>query len=162
MMPRSRSIIAVLLGAFGAVAVASAAPKATQNIADIAMATPNLSTLVKALQAADMVGDLQGPGPLTVFAPTDQAFAKIPPDQLNALLQDKTRLRQVLSNHVVSGDLTADKLKSGMSLKPLAGQALPVSTMGGAVHVGEAKVVKANIAASNGVIHEIDTVLMPQ
>ena len=162
MLLRSRFVVAALFGTLGMVAVASAAPKANQNIAEVAMAAPNLHTLVKALQAADMVGELQGPGPLTVFAPTDEAFAKIPPDQLNALLQDKTRLRQVLSNHVASGDLTANKLKNGMSIKPLGGEALPVSTMGGTVRVGDARVVKANIAASNGVIHEIDTVLMPQ
>jgi len=161
-MHRIRLIVSAMVAVCGLVAVASAAPTTRENIAEVAVGAPNLHTLVKALKAADMVDTLKGPGPYTVFAPTDEAFAKIPPDQLDALLKDKARLRQVLSNHVVSGDLTANKLTSGMSLSPLEGNKLPVSTMGGTVRIGDAKVVKANIPASNGVIHEIDTVLMPQ
>lgn len=157
-----RTIGMALVATCGLVAVAAAAPRGHQDIVEVAAAAPNFHTLVKALKAADMVDTLKGPGPFTVFAPTDEAFAKIAPDQLDALLKDKPRLKQVLSNHVVSGDLTANKLMSGMAITSLDGQQLPVSTTGATTRIGEAKVVKANIPASNGEIHAIDTVLMPR
>ena len=103
---------------------------------------------------------LKGKGPFTVFAPTDAAFAKIPKADLDALLKDKAKLKAVLTYHVVSGKVMSTDLKAG-NVKTVQGSNLMVTTMGGAM-VNDAKVVAADVAADNGVIHAIDTVLMPK
>lgn len=130
------------------------------DIVDTAKSAGNFTTLVKAVQAAGLADTLKGPGPFTVFAPTDEAFAKVPKDKLDALLKDKAALAKVLTYHVVPGKVVAADVKPG-AVKTVQGGNLKVSTSGGAVMVDNAKVVKTDIAADNGVIHVIDTVVMP-
>jgi uncharacterized surface protein with fasciclin (FAS1) repeats len=131
-----------------------------KDIVDTALAAGNFKTLSAALKAADLVPTLKGKGPFTVFAPTDAAFAKIPKSDLDALLKDKARLQAVLTYHVVSGKVMSTDLKPG-NVKTVQGSNVMVSTVGGAM-VNDAKVVAADVAADNGVIHAIDTVLMPK
>ncbi len=136
--------------------VASAA-----DIVDTAVSAGQFKTLVTALQEADLVDTLKGDGPFTVFAPTDAAFAKLPAGALDALLKDKSKLSAVLTYHVVPGKVMAAQVKPG-DVKTVQGQSLHVSTNGGSVMVDNAKVTKADINASNGVIHVIDTVILPK
>ncbi len=131
-----------------------------KDIVDTAVAAGNFKTLATALQAAGLVDTLKGPGPFTVFAPTDEAFAKVPKDQLDALLKDKARLTKVLTYHVVPGKVMAKDVKPG-KVKTVQGSELTVSTTGG-VMVDNAKVTATDIAADNGVIHVIDSVIMPK
>ena len=149
-----KTLIASLL-AFGALGSAQAA-----DIVDTAVAAGSFKTLVTAVQAAGLVDTLKGPGPFTVFAPTDEAFAKIPKATLDALLKDKAALTKVLTYHVVPGKVMAADVKAGM-VKTVQGSSITVATMGG-VKVDTANVVKTDIAADNGVIHVIDTVIMPK
>lgn len=130
------------------------------DIVDTAVAAGSFKTLAAALGAAGLVDTLKGKGPFTVFAPTDEAFAKIPKADLDALLKDKAKLTAVLTYHVVSGKVMAANVKAG-KVKTVQGSELTVSTSMG-VMVDKAKVVKTDIAADNGVIHVIDTVLMPK
>ncbi len=130
------------------------------DIVDTAVAAGNFKTLAAALTAADLVATLKGKGPFTVFAPTDEAFAKIPKADLDALLKDKTKLAAVLTYHVVPGRVMAADVKAGQ-VKTVQGSDITISTTGG-VSVNNAKVIKTDIAASNGVIHVIDTVIMPK
>ena len=136
--------------------VASAA-----DIVETAVSAGQFKTLVTALQEADLVDTLKGDGPFTVFAPTDAAFAKLPAGALDALLKDKSQLAAVLTYHVVPGKVMAAQVKPG-EVKTVQGQSLNVSTKGGSVMVDNAKVTKADINASNGVIHVIDTVILPK
>ena len=131
-----------------------------KDIVDTAVAAGSFKTLVTALSAAGLVDTLKGPGPFTVFAPTDEAFAKIPKADLDALLKDKTKLTAVLTYHVVPGKVMAADVKAG-KVKTVQGSELTVSTMGG-VKVDNADVVKTDIVAVNGVIHVIDSVIMPK
>ena len=131
-----------------------------KDIVDTAVAAGSFKTLAAALGAAGLVDTLKGKGPFTVFAPTDEAFAKIPKADLDALLKDKAKLTAVLTYHVVSGKVMAANVKAG-KVKTVQGSELTVSTSMG-VMVDNAKVVKTDIAADNGVIHVIDTVLMPK
>ena len=131
-----------------------------KDVVDTAVSAGNFKTLVAALKAADLVSTLKGKGPFTVFAPTDDAFAKIPKADLDALLKDKVKLKAVLTYHVVSGKVMSADLKPG-NVRTVQGSDVMVSTMGGA-KVNDAKVVTADVAADNGVIHAIDTVLMPK
>ncbi len=130
------------------------------NIVDTAVAAGNFKTLATALQAAGLVDTLKGKGPFTVFAPTDEAFAKIPKAQLDALLADKAKLTAVLTYHVVPGKVLAKDVKAG-AVKTVQGSSLTVSTTGG-VKVDAANVVKTDVMADNGVIHVIDSVIMPK
>lgn len=130
------------------------------DIVDTAIKAGNFKTLVAAVQAAGLVDTLKGAGPFTVFAPTDEAFAKIPKATLDGLLKDKAALSKILTYHVVSGKVMAKDVKPGM-VKTVQGQEITLATAGG-VTVNGAKVVAADVAASNGVIHAIDTVLMPK
>jgi uncharacterized surface protein with fasciclin (FAS1) repeats len=145
-----------------AVAALSFAAVAAQakDIVDTAVAAGQFKTLATALQAAGLVDTLKGKGPFTVFAPTDEAFAKIPKAQLDALLADKAKLTAVLTYHVVPGKVMAKDVKAG-KVKTVQGQELTVATTGG-VMVDNAKVVKTDIVASNGVIHVIDSVVLPK
>jgi uncharacterized surface protein with fasciclin (FAS1) repeats len=131
-----------------------------KDIVDTAVAAGNFKTLATALQAAGLIETLKGKGPFTVFAPTDAAFAKIPKADLDALLKDKAKLTAVLTYHVVPGKVMAKEVKAG-DVKTVQGGMLTLGTTGG-VTVNNAKVVQADIAASNGVIHVIDTVVMPK
>ncbi|RZL67070.1 MAG: fasciclin domain-containing protein [Variovorax sp.] len=144
-----------------ALALATGAVTAfAQDIVDTAVKAGNFKTLVTAVQAAGLVDTLKGTGPFTVFAPTDEAFAKVPKAQLDALLADKAKLTKVLTYHVVPGAVMAKDVKPGM-VKTVEGGSLTLATAGG-VTVNGAKVVAADVKASNGVIHAIDTVLMPK
>ncbi len=131
-----------------------------KDIVDTAVGAGNFKTLVAAVQAAGLVDTLKGKGPFTVFAPTDEAFAKIPKADLDALLKDKAKLTAVLTYHVVPAQVMAKDVKAGKA-KSVQGQELTLATMGG-VTVDGAKVVAADVKASNGVIHAIDRVLMPK
>lgn len=131
------------------------------DIVDTAKSAGSFNTLVTAVQAAGLVDTLKGPGPFTVFAPTDAAFAKIPKAKLDALLKDKEALTKVLTYHVVPGKVMAADVKPGM-VKTVEGNSFKVSTSGGKVMVDKATVTKTDIAADNGVIHVIDTVIMPK
>jgi len=149
--------------ALSAAAVFSFAANAAnhgKDIVDTAVAAGQFKTLATALQAAGLVETLKGKGPFTVFAPTDEAFAKIPKADLDALLKDKAKLTAVLTYHVVPGKVMAKDVKAG-KVKTVQGSELTVATMGG-VTVDNAKVIKTDIAASNGVIHVIDTVVLPK
>lgn len=136
------------------------APAFAADIVDTAVSAGSFNTLVTAVKAAGLVDTLKGKGPFTVFAPTDEAFAKIPKAQLDALLKDKAKLSAVLTYHVVPGAVMAKDVKAG-SVKTVQGSALTVKTDGG-VMVDGAKVVKTDIKADNGVIHVIDSVIMPK
>jgi uncharacterized surface protein with fasciclin (FAS1) repeats len=149
----------VLAGTFS-IAGSPTAPQ-TANIVDTAIAAGSFKTLVTAVTQAGLVDTLKGPGPFTVFAPTDEAFAKIPKATLDALLKDKQKLTAVLTYHVVPGRLPAAAVTKQSSAATVNGRALPIQVNGGKVMVGGANVVKADIAASNGVIHVIDQVLLP-
>ena len=131
-----------------------------KDIVDTAVAAGSFKTLATALGAAGLVDTLKGKGPFTVFAPTDEAFAKIPKADLDALLKDKAKLTAVLTYHVVAGKVMAADVKAG-KVKTVQGSELTVSTSGG-VMVDGAKVTKTDIVADNGVIHVIDSVIMPK
>jgi uncharacterized surface protein with fasciclin (FAS1) repeats len=131
-----------------------------KDIVDTAVSAGNFSTLVTAIKAAGLVDTLKGKGPFTVFAPTDEAFAKIPKANLDALLADKAKLSGVLTYHVVPGRVMAKDVKAG-SVKTVQGSALTISTKDG-VMVDGAKVIKTDIVTDNGVIHVIDAVVMPK
>jgi uncharacterized surface protein with fasciclin (FAS1) repeats len=142
-----------------ALAAASIAAQAA-DIVETAVAAGNFKTLATALQAAGLVDTLKGKGPFTVFAPTDAAFAKVPKADLDALLADKAKLTAVLTYHVVPGKVMAKDVKSG-KVKTVQGSELTLGTTGG-VTVDSAKVIKADVVASNGVIHAIDSVVIPK
>jgi uncharacterized surface protein with fasciclin (FAS1) repeats len=131
-----------------------------KDIVDTAVGAGNFKTLASALSVAGLVDTLKGKGPFTVFAPTDEAFAKIPKPQLDALLADKAKLTAVLTYHVVPGKVMAKDVKAG-KVKTVQGSELTVAT-GGAVTVDGAKVTATDIVADNGVIHVIDTVVLPK
>ena len=131
-----------------------------KDIVDTAVSAGQFKTLATALQAAGLVDTLKGKGPFTVFAPTDAAFAKVPKADLDALLKDKAKLTAVLTYHVVPGKVMAADVKAG-KVKTVQGSELTVATMGG-VTVDGAKVTQADIVADNGVIHVIDTVVIPK
>ena len=130
------------------------------DIVDTAVAAGNFKTLAAAVTAAGLIDTLKSEGPFTVFAPTDEAFAKVPKATLEALLADKAALTKVLTYHVVAGKVMAADVTTG-HVKSVQGSDLALSTEGG-VTVNGAKVVAADVAATNGVIHAIDTVLMPK
>jgi uncharacterized surface protein with fasciclin (FAS1) repeats len=131
------------------------------DIVDTAVVAGNFQTLVSAVEAAGLVDTLKGEGPFTVFAPTDAAFAKIPEDQLEALLANKTQLTEVLTYHVVAGKVMSTDLTDDMSVATVQGENVTITLDDEGVMVNEAKVVQADIECINGVIHAIDTVLMP-
>ena len=149
-----KSLIATLLAS---ALVMSALAK---DIVDTAVEAGSFKTLATALGAAGLVETLKGKGPFTVFAPTDEAFAKIPKADLEALLKDKAKLTAVLTYHVVPGKVMAADVKAG-KVKTVQGSDITVTTKNG-VMVNKAKVVKTDIVADNGVIHVIDTVIMPK
>ena len=138
------------------------APEAAKaDIVDSAVQAGTFTSLVAAIQAAELVDALKGDGPFTVFAPSDDAFAKLPPGTVEALLQDKEKLTQILTYHVVPGRVMASDVSTLSEATTLQGGAVAIDTTDG-VRIDDAKVVAADIEASNGVIHVIDTVLIPQ
>jgi uncharacterized surface protein with fasciclin (FAS1) repeats len=143
----------------GAAPRAHVAAKAT--IVQTAVGAGQFTTLVALVKKAGLVGALSGKGPLTVFAPTDAAFAKVPKATLTALSKDKAKLKAVLLYHVVKGRVPAARVVKLKSAKTLEGSALTIRVSGGRVFAGGAQVVKADVAASNGVIHVINKVLIP-
>lgn len=153
----------VMAGALFAL-FASASPSAqSKDIVDTAVSAGSFTTLARALAAADLVGTLKGPGPFTVFAPTDEAFAKLPAGTVESLLkpENKAQLQRVLTYHVVPGRVMAADVVKLRSAKTVSGEALTISA-GNGVTVDNARVVKTDITASNGVIHVIDTVVLPK
>jgi uncharacterized surface protein with fasciclin (FAS1) repeats len=158
----------IAVAAIAAVSVAAVAPVAgaathgQSNIVQTAAGAGQFKTLLKLAKQAGLAGTLAGKGPFTVFAPTDAAFAKVPKATLAALANDRTKLRAVLLYHVLQGKITAAKLVKLHSVQTLNGQSLKVRVSRGAVTVGGVRVIKANIPASNGVIHAIGGVLIPR
>jgi uncharacterized surface protein with fasciclin (FAS1) repeats len=157
----------IAVAAIAVVSVMAMAPAAgavahrQSNIVQTAAGAGQFKTLLKLATQAGLAGALQGKGPLTVFAPTDAAFAKVPKATLAALAHNRKELRAVLLYHVLKGRITAAKLVKLHSVETLNGQSLKVRVKNGVVTVGGVRVVKTNIAASNGVIHVIDGVLIP-
>jgi uncharacterized surface protein with fasciclin (FAS1) repeats len=131
-----------------------------KNIVETAIEAGSFTTLATGLKAAGLLETLAGKGPFTVFAPSDDAFKKLPHGSLEALLKDKSKLKAVLTYHVASGHLMAKDLKSG-EVKTVEGNPVQVTVVGSKVQVNAAHVTKADILASNGVIHVIDTVMLP-
>jgi uncharacterized surface protein with fasciclin (FAS1) repeats len=152
------------LALVGMLAEAPARAQQTKNIVDTAAAAGSFTTLAKALTAADLVATLEGPGPFTVFAPTDEAFAKLPAGTLDNLLkpENKDKLRRILTYHVVAGEVRAADVVKLQSAEAVSGDAITVKFRDGKVHVDDANVTKTDIQASNGVIHVIDTVILPK
>jgi len=148
------------------VAPLTAAPAAAQSkdIVDTAVAAGSFKTLAAALKAAGLIDTLKGPGPFTVFAPTDEAFAKLPAGTVETLLkpENKAKLTRILTSHVVAGKVMAADAAKLTSAKAVSGETLTIAARGGAVMIDKARVVTADVAASNGVIHVIDTVILPK
>ena len=142
----------------------SAAPAQTRDIVDTAVAAGSFKTLAAALTAADLVKTLKGAGPFTVFAPTDEAFAKLPAGTVEDLLkpENKAKLQRILKYHVVAGKVMAADVTRMKSAKAVSGDTIAIATRNGAVMVDNARVAKADIAATNGVIHVIDAVILPK
>jgi uncharacterized surface protein with fasciclin (FAS1) repeats len=158
------SLIAILV-VFPANARVAGDSVETNDLVDTAVAAGQFKTLAAALEAAGLIDELKGTGPFTVFAPTDEAFAKLPAGTVETLLkpENKEKLKAVLLYHVVPGNVTADQVTklNGRSVKTLQGSSVKVKTSHG-VRVDNAKVTQTDVKASNGVIHVIDTVLMPK
>ena len=134
----------------------------TKDIVDTAVAAGSFKTLAAALKAAGLIETLKGSGPFTVFAPTDEAFAKLPAGTVEGLLKDKEKLTKILLYHVVSGNVMAKDVVKLKSAKTVQGSSVRISATNGKVMVDNAHVIKADVAASNGVIHVIDTVILPK
>ena len=134
-----------------------------QDIVDTAVSAGQFKTLAAALKAADLVATLKGPGPFTVFAPTDEAFAKLPAGTVENLLkpENKAKLTAILTYHVVPGAVRAEQVTKLDQAKTVNGAMVKVTTQGGKVTINDATVVKADTAASNGIIHVIDKVILP-
>ena len=153
--------LALLTAATAGASAAPATAKPKANIVQTAVAAGQFKTLVALVKQAGLVGALSGKGPLTVFAPTDAAFAKVPKATLAALGKDKAKLKAVLLYHVVAGKVTAAKVVKLTSAKTLNGQSVSIKVTGGKVFVNTAQVVTPDVMASNGVIHVINKVLIP-
>jgi len=152
----------LVIGALGLI-TGGAGKAPEKNLVETAVAIGSINTLVKAVQAADLAATLEGPGPFTVFAPTDQAFAKLPPGTLESLLkpENKEKLRAILTYHVVAGEFDASQVAKLTSVKTVEGAKLKIVVNNGSVMVDNAKVLQADIRSSNGIIHVIDAVMLP-
>lgn len=165
---KTKSRLAGWLFAMALMVAPMASPASANNgngekdIVDTAVAAGSFTTLAKALVAADLIDTLKGQGPFTVFAPTDEAFAKLPAGTLEALLNDKAKLQSILLYHVVPGKVMAKDVVGLKSAKSAQGSSIRITTGKGLVMVDNAKVLKADIECSNGVIHVIDTVILPR
>ena len=152
-------ITTTALGAFALAAVAIGGEK--KDIVDTAVEAGSFNTLVAAVKAAGLVEALKGEGPFTVFAPSDEAFAKLPEGTIEALLADKDKLTAILTYHVVPGKVMAADVVKLNSAKTVNGQMVDVKVEGDSVMINDATVATADVVASNGVIHVIDTVILP-
>jgi uncharacterized surface protein with fasciclin (FAS1) repeats len=161
--------LTIILAAFAALLIAVPAATAApargkapkKDIVETAVAAGQFKTLVSLVKAAGLAETLSGKGPYTVFAPTDAAFRKVPRSTLRSLQNDRAELRRVLLNHVLTGRYRAARLTRAGSVTTLAGPRLHVTTRGERVRVAGARVVQANVGASNGVVHAINRVLIP-
>jgi uncharacterized surface protein with fasciclin (FAS1) repeats len=131
------------------------------DLVETAVNAGNFNTLVKAVEAAELVETLKSPGPYTVFAPTDEAFAKLPSGTLDSLLQDIPKLKKILMYHVANGDVRSDDLIQIDHAETLEGSIVAIESANGNVKVNDANVLKTDILTDNGVIHVVDAVLMP-
>lgn len=159
-MKQLHALFAAVLLSIGSITSANAGDM-KKDIIDTAVSAGSFNTLATALTEAGLIETLKGDGPFTVFAPTDEAFAKIPEDQLKAILADKELLTSILTYHVVPGKVMAEEVGGMESAGTVQGQDLMIDTANG-VMIDEATVVQADVEASNGVIHVIDTVLVPK
>jgi uncharacterized surface protein with fasciclin (FAS1) repeats len=157
-MTTRRLVLAVAVLALACAGPAAAQPK---DIVDTAVAAGSFKTLAQLLTAADLVTVMKGPGPYTVFAPTDEAFAKVPKSVLDGLAKDKAKLAEVLKYHVLTSKWTTDDVKLVKQTGTAQGKSVTFGSAGGGLTVNGAKVVKANIDCTNGMIHAIDAVLLP-
>ncbi|HSM05334.1 MAG TPA: fasciclin domain-containing protein [Longimicrobiales bacterium] len=161
-MKRFARIASGVAVAAALVAGPASAQMANDDIVDVAVENGNFTTLAAALEAAGLIETLKGDGPFTVFAPTDEAFAKLPAGTVEALLQDKERLTQILTYHVVPGEVMASQVVGLDEAETVNGAALRITTTAdGAVKINDATVTSADVRASNGVIHVVDTVILP-
>ena len=158
------TVCAVLVFGVAASGSTQAYPSSQKDIVETAASAGSFNTLARAIEAAGLVETLKGDGPFTVFAPTDEAFAKLPEGTLEELLkpENKDKLRAILTYHVVEGEVTATEVVKQSSARTVSGKDLEVSVDGGTVMVDDAKVIKTDVMASNGVIHVIDTVILPE
>ena len=154
------TVAALALAVSVAIPARAAEPKA-KDIVDTAVAAGSFNTLATALKAAGLIETLKGKGPFTVFAPTDDAFKKLPAGTLEKLLADKAQLTKVLTYHVVAGKVMAADVVRLKEAKTVEGSMVKITVANGAVKVNDANVVKTDIGATNGVIHVIDSVLLP-
>ncbi|BAC47739.1 MULTISPECIES: fasciclin domain-containing protein [Bradyrhizobium] len=154
---------AVVMAVVGLAIGSTFARASNQDIVDTAVGAGQFKTLAAALKAADLVATLKGPGPFTVFAPTDEAFAKLPAGTVENLLkpENKAKLTAILTYHVVPGAVKAEQVTKLDQAKTVNGAMVKVTTKGGKVTINDATVVKADIPASNGMIHVIDKVILP-
>jgi transforming growth factor-beta-induced protein len=160
-----RQFVRASLAALALASVISVSGRAqNKDIVDTAVGAGSFKTLAAALQAAGLVETLKGDGPFTVFAPTDEAFAKLPAGTVESLLKPENRdkLKAVLTYHVVPGKVTAAQVTKLKSAKTVQGSDVTIMVSGGKVKVDDATVVKPDVMASNGVIHVIDTVILPR
>lgn len=155
--------LGMVAGALTLLAVGVNAQQGGKDIVDTAVAAGSFKTLAKALQAADLVDTLKGKGPYTVFAPTDEAFAKLPASTLEDLLksENKAKLKRILTYHVVPGRVSASEVAKLRSATAVSGDTIDITANGGVVMVDNARVVKTDVGASNGIIHVIDAVILP-
>lgn len=162
-MLRTLAIATITTAALTFVAPASTAAQG-KDIVDTAVAAGSFKTLAKALEAADLVTTLKGAGPFTVFAPTDEAFAKLPAGTVEMLLkpENKAKLKRILTYHVVAGKVMAAEVTKMSSAQTVSGDTLSIAVHDGMAMADKSRIVKTDIAASNGVIHVIDTVMMPK
>jgi uncharacterized surface protein with fasciclin (FAS1) repeats len=160
-MKKMLNIVAVAVVVLG---LASGSARAEEkDVVDTAVAAGSFSTLAKALEAAGLVATLKGAGPFTVFAPTDEAFAKLPAGVLDDLLkpENKARLQAILTYHVVPGRVMASQVTGLTSATTVNGKSLRIAVKDGTVTIDDAHVIKTDIVTSNGVIHVIDSVVLP-
>ena len=157
----TKMISLMIAVALSVAAVAAPVKTHDKDIVDTAVAAGSFTTLAKALEVAGLIDTLKGDGPFTVFAPTDAAFAKLPAGTVEALLKDPAKLKSILLYHVVSGKVSAAEVVHLTSAKTVQGSSAKITVRKGKVMIDKANVVKTDIMASNGVIHVIDTVILP-
>jgi uncharacterized surface protein with fasciclin (FAS1) repeats len=160
--PRPAILAATVLAVVTLIPLPSVRAQGTRDIVDVAIAAGSFKTLVAAVQAAGLVEVLKRPGPLTVLAPTDEAFAKVPKADLDALMKNVPKLQAVLKYHVLTGNVSAADLKMMKDFGTAQGQRITIAASGASLRINNATIVKPDVPASNGVIHVIDTVLMPK
>jgi len=153
----------LLVATLAALALGLASPAAAQpkDIVDTAVAAGSFKTLARLLTDAELIQVMKGPGPYTVFAPTDEAFAKVPKDVMEGLARDKKKLQEVLTYHVLTSKWTTDDIKLVKQTGTAQGKPVRFGASGGALTVNGARIVKADIDCANGVVHAVDTVLLP-